>query len=70
MVTRHGARSVAIGNEIIKTVGKSGSCMVSILPIIFKRTRSYSYSCCGAILSRARLFGGLGAWAADQGLGR
>ena len=25
-------------NEIIKTVGKSKSCMVSKLPIIFKRT--------------------------------
>ena len=30
-----------IGNDIIKTVGKSQSCMVSKLPIIFKRTRIY-----------------------------
>ena len=29
-----------IGNEIIKTVGKSWLCMVSKLPIIFKRTRT------------------------------
>ena len=29
-----------IGNEIIKTVGKSQSCMVPKLPIIFKRTRT------------------------------
>ena len=28
-----------IGNEIIKNVGESESCMVSELPIIFKRTR-------------------------------
>ena len=30
-----------IGNEIIKNVGKYQSCMVSKLPIIFKRTRKY-----------------------------
>ena len=29
-----------IGNEMITNVGKSESCMVSELPIIFKRTRS------------------------------
>ena len=29
-----------IGNEIIKNVGKYQSCMVSKLPIIFKRTRT------------------------------
>ena len=28
-----------IGNDVIKNVGKSGSCMVSKSPIIFKRTR-------------------------------
>ena len=33
-------RSKIIGNEMIKNVGKSQSCMVSKLPIIFKRTRS------------------------------
>ena len=33
-----------IGNEIIKNVVKSQSCMVSKLPIIFKRTRSSSSS--------------------------
>ena len=30
-----------IGNERIKNVGKSQLCMVSKLPIIWKRTRSY-----------------------------
>ena len=30
-----------IGNEIIKNVGEYQSCMVSKLPIIFKRTRKY-----------------------------
>ena len=35
------ARLKILGNEImIKNVGKSQSCMVSKLPIIFKRTRS------------------------------
>ena len=34
-----------IGNEIIKNVGKSESCMVSKLPIIFKRTRSTLLNC-------------------------
>ena len=29
-----------IGHEMIKNVGKSESCMVSKVPIIFKRTRS------------------------------
>ena len=31
-----------IGNEIIKTVGKSESCMFPKLPIVFKRTRTSS----------------------------
>ena len=31
-----------IGNKLFKTVGKSQSCMVYKLPIIFKRTRSSS----------------------------
>ena len=30
-----------IGNARIKNVGKSQSCLVSKLPIIWKRTRSY-----------------------------
>eukprot|EP01048_Picozoa_sp_COSAG05_P006675 COSAG05_NODE_444_length_9777_cov_20.852965_2_plen_87_part_00 len=35
-----------IGNEMIKTVGQSEPCMVSKVPIIFKRTRSYvSFVC-------------------------
>ena len=29
------------GNKLIKIVGESQSCMVSKLPIIFKRTRKY-----------------------------
>ena len=33
-----------IGNEMIKNVGQSESCMVSKLPIIFKRTRTRSVS--------------------------
>ena len=32
-----------VGNEIFQNVGKSKSCMVSKLPIIFKRTRMYVY---------------------------
>ena len=35
-----------IGNEIIQNVGKSESCMVSRLPIIFKRTVSSSTYLC------------------------
>ena len=38
----HGLRTVRlkiIGNDIIKNVGNYQSCMVSKLPIIFKRTR-------------------------------
>ena len=35
-----------IGNEIIKPVCKSESCMVSKLPIIFKRTRIYRKRVC------------------------
>ena len=37
----HAVRLKIIGNEIIKTVGKYESRMVSKLPIIFKRTRAY-----------------------------
>ena len=38
---RNTVRLKIIGNEMIKNVGKSQSCMVSKLPIIFKRTRTY-----------------------------
>ena len=38
------ARLKIIRNELLKHVGKSESCMVSILRIIFKRTRSTNFS--------------------------
>ena len=37
-----------IGNVLIKSVGKYESCMVSKLPIIFKRTRMCAHSAGGA----------------------
>ena len=38
--TQNTVRLKIIGNDIIKNVGKYQSCMVSKLPIIFKRTRT------------------------------
>ena len=44
-----------IGNEIIKTVGRSESCMVSKLPIIWKRTRIHGPLCAPLRYNTSRL---------------
>ena len=49
----HTVRLKIIGREMIKNIGKSQSCMVSTLPIIFKRTRS-SYAWASRNLGRCR----------------